>query len=196
MPKINTETTFRIVTVGDPQVGKSNLVTRFSTNTFTNQYLSTIGVEFEKVSKQIENSTINTLIWDTSGQERFRSISSKYYQSAVGVIFVYDITSIESFQNIKNWLEHVAYYSQEDPLFMLIGNKLDLAKESRAVSTKEAVEYAENNNMFHFETSALDSIGVEDAFMSLISHIYNDGPKANNKKKPKDLGKNYFVLSL
>lgn len=105
-----------------------------------------------------------------------------------------DITSYQSFKNIKTWLEHIQYYAEESPFFLLIGNKLDLAKESRAVDTKEAAEYARDNNMLHFETSALDSIGVEDAISSLIKHIYENRPKTNNTDKPKDLGNHSFFF--
>lgn len=115
---------------------------------------------------------IKLQIWDTAGQERFRSITHSYYRNTVGCLIVYDITSRESFLNVREWyFEAKQCVEEQDVVFMLIGHKID--KESRrVVSTEEGERFAEQHNMMFIETSAKVVCNIEEAFFSVTEEVY------------------------
>ncbi|KAG2174996.1 hypothetical protein INT43_006058 [Umbelopsis isabellina] len=168
---------FKLVLIGDSGVGKSNLLSRFTSNEFNLESKSTIGVEFATKNIVIDDHTIKCQIWDTSGQERYRAITGAYYRGAVGALLVYDITRPSSFQNIDHWLKELKDHADENIVMMLVGNKSDLADSSRAVPTEEGGAFAEDNKMLFFETSALDATNVDAAFQTVFSKIYEIVPK-------------------
>ncbi|EPB92755.1 Ras-like protein Rab-11A [Mucor circinelloides 1006PhL] len=168
---------FKIVIIGDSSVGKSNLLSRFTNDEFNLESKSTIGVEFATKNIKIGEHTIKAQIWDTSGQERYRAITGAYYRGAVGALLVYDITRQSSFQNIDHWLKELRDHSDDKISLMLVGNKVDLV-DSRAVSTEEAGQYAEDSEMLFFETSALDATNVDSAFKTVFERIYENMPKS------------------
>ncbi|KAM3581672.1 Ras-related protein Rab-11A [Umbelopsis sp. WA50703] len=168
---------FKLVLIGDSGVGKSNLLSRFTSNEFNLESKSTIGVEFATKNIVIDDHTIKCQIWDTSGQERYRAITGAYYRGAVGALLVYDITRPSSFQNIDHWLKELKDHADENIVMMLVGNKSDLAESSRAVPTEEGGAFAEDNKMLFFETSALDATNVDTAFQTVFSKIYEIVPK-------------------
>ena len=168
----NYDNLFKIVLVGDSGVGKTQLLSRFSRNEFTLESKTTIGVEFcTKTITNEDGKVIKAQIWDTAGQDRYRSVASAYYKGAVGALLVYDITKTESYENISKWMEEIEKNGSESIVLMLIGNKSDLAK-SREISQEDAAHYAEQNNMALIETSALDSTNVDLAFDIIIKEIY------------------------
>jgi len=162
---------FKIVLIGDSGVGKSNLLSRFTRNEFCLESKSTIGVEFATRSVQIDGKTIKAQIWDTAGQERYRAITSAYYRGAVGALLVYDITSLESFNNARKWLTELRDHSDSNIVVLLAGNKNDLS-HLRAVSIEQAHEFANSEGLTTIETSALNSSNVEQAFTDLLSMTY------------------------
>ncbi|CAP35984.1 Protein CBG18559 [Caenorhabditis briggsae] len=163
---------FKVVLVGDSGVGKSNLLSRFTRNTFDLETKSTIGVEFATRSMMIEGKKIKATIWDTAGQERYRAITPAYYRGALGILIVYDIAKHQTFQNIDQWLKELRNHADESNIsIMLVGNKTDL-RHLRAVPTQEAAIYADRNHMSFIETSALDSTNVEEALRNLLTDIY------------------------
>jgi len=168
---------FKLVLIGDSGVGKSNLLSRFTSNEFNLESKSTIGVEFATKNIVIDGHTIKCQIWDTSGQERYRAITGAYYRGAVGALLVYDITRQSSFQNIDHWLKELKDHADENIVMMLVGNKSDLAESSRAVPTEEGGAFSEDNKMLFFETSALDATNVDAAFQTVFSKIYEIVPK-------------------
>ena len=117
---------FKLVLIGDSGVGKSCLLLRFADDTYTESHISTIGVDFKIRTIQLEGKTIKLQIWDTAGQERFRTITSSYYRGAHGIIVVYDVTEMESYNNIKQWLHEIDRYACEGVNRLLVGNKSDL----------------------------------------------------------------------
>uniref|UniRef100_A0A914PRM7 Ras-related protein Rab-25 n=1 Tax=Panagrolaimus davidi TaxID=227884 RepID=A0A914PRM7_9BILA len=157
--------------IGDSGVGKSNLLSRFTTNEFHLGSKSTIGVEFATKTIEFDGKTIKSQIWDTAGQERYHAITSPYYRGAQGGIIVYDITKHGTFENIEKWLKELQQFSDSNISIMLIGNKSDL-KHLRAVPMDEGKSYAISNGLSFFETSALDSTNVETAFTSILTEIY------------------------
>lgn len=167
---------FKLVLIGDSGVGKSNLLSQFTSNEFNLESKSTIGVEFATKNIHIESKTIKAQIWDTSGQERYRAITGAYYRGAVGALLVYDITRSQSFQNVTHWLKELRDHADESIVIMLVGNKSDLAN-NRAVTTEEASSFAQENHFLFMETSALTASNVEPAFNTIFEEIYKIIPK-------------------
>ncbi|KAK2169943.1 hypothetical protein NP493_1169g00027 [Ridgeia piscesae] len=143
-------------------VGKSSLLLRFSDNTFSGTYITTIGVDFKIRTVDIDGEKVKLQIWDTAGQERFRTITSTYYRGTHGVIVVYDVTSGESFANVKRWL-HEIDQNCEVANRILVGNKDD-DPERKVVLTEDAAKFADQMGIQLFETSAKENINVEEMF--------------------------------
>lgn len=151
-------------------------------DTYTESYISTIGVDFKIRTIELDGKTIKLQIWDTAGQERFRTITSSYYRGAHGIIVVYDVTDNESFNNVKQWLHEIDRYACENVNKLLVGNKSDLAAK-RVVSTEQGKEFAESLGIEFLETSAKTSTNVEQAFLTMASQI-----KARMKTQPSTAG--------
>jgi len=169
---------FKIVLVGDSGVGKSNLLTRFTRDTFSHEEKSTIGVEFAvRVLPMPDGKRVKAQIWDTAGQERYRAITNAYYRGAVGAILIYDITRKDSFQNIPRWLRELRDHASEDIVLLLVGNKSDMCRsqsERRDVTGQEADEYARQLKISRIETSAKSGENVDEAFNLVIRKIYEN----------------------
>jgi len=154
---------FKLLLIGDSGVGKSCLLLRFADDTYTDSYISTIGVDFKIRTVDLDTKTIKLQIWDTAGQERFRTITSSYYRGAHGIIIVYDITDKESFDNVRQWLFEIDRYASENVCKLLVGNKSDLTNK-RAVEYEQAKTFADELNIPFLETSAKNAANVEQAF--------------------------------
>jgi len=132
----------------------------------------TIGVEFGSRTIPIAGNQIKLQIWDTAGQEKFRSITRSYYRGAAGCLLVYDITRRETFEHLSTWLDDCRKYSNQNITVMLIGNKCD-CENKRQVSREEGEEFARKNNLTFLEASAKTSENVEQAFLESANKIYN-----------------------
>lgn len=163
---------FKLVLIGDSGVGKSNLLSRFAKNEFSLESKSTIGVEFATRSIRVDDKIVKAQIWDTAGQERYRAITSAYYRGAVGALLVYDVTRHVTFENVERWLKELRDHTDANIVIMLVGNKADL-RHLRAVSTEDATAFAEREKTFFMETSALESLNVENAFTEVLTQIYH-----------------------
>ncbi|OVA04809.1 Small GTPase superfamily [Macleaya cordata] len=162
---------FKVVLIGDSAVGKSQLLARFARNEFSLDSKATIGVEFQTRTLTIDHRTVKAQIWDTAGQERYRAVTSAYYRGAVGAMLVYDMTKRQSFDHVARWLEELRGHADKNIVIMLIGNKSDLGT-LRVVPTEDAKEFAQRENLFFMETSALESTNVETAFLTVLTDIY------------------------
>lgn len=160
---------FKLLIIGDSGVGKSSLLLRFADNTFSGNYISTIGVDFKIRTIIIDNEKVKLQIWDTAGQERFRTITSTYYRGAHGVIVVYDVTNGDSFHNISRWLSEIENNCEVENR-ILVGNKND-DPSSKVVLTKDAQGVAQLMNMPLFETSAKENINVEEMFNAITRMV-------------------------
>lgn len=163
---------FKLLLIGDSGVGKSCLLLRFADDTYTESYISTIGVDFKIRTIELDGKTIKLQIWDTAGQERFRTITSSYYRGAHGIIVVYDTTDQESFNNVKQWLQEIDRYACENVNKLLVGNKCDLTHK-KVVDFQTAKEYADSLSIPFLETSAKNATNVEQAFMTMAAEIKN-----------------------
>ena len=168
---INEDYLFKIIVLGDCAVGKSNILSKYSKNVFNKSSKSTIGVELITKFFRYENKVIKVNIWDTAGQERFTSMITTYYKGAKGALLVYDITRKNTFNNIDNWLKELISINSNKISVSLIGNKNDLSL-LRQVPKDRAQEKANKYGMKFYETSALDSSNIKQAFEDLIKDIY------------------------
>jgi Ras-related protein Rab-1A len=161
---------FKLLLIGDSGVGKSCLLLRFADHTYTESYISTIGVDFKIRTIELDGKTIKLQIWDTAGQERFRTITSSYYRGAHGIIVVYDVTDTESFNNVKQWLNEIDRYACENVNKLLVGNKCDLVSK-KAVNYETAKALADKLDIPFLETSAKVATNVEKAFLTMAAEI-------------------------
>jgi Ras-related protein Rab-2A len=152
-------------------VGKSCLLLQFTDKRFQPVHDLTIGVEFGARMVTVKDTPVKLQIWDTAGQESFRSITRSYYRGAAGALLVYDITRRDTFQHLGRWLEEAQQHAQPNMVILLIGNKNDL-EHRRAVSTEEGRAFADANGLLFMETSAKTAYNVEQAFLSTAEHIH------------------------
>ena len=163
MSETNNNYLFKYIIIGDSAVGKSNILLRYVHGKFNEEFQSTLGVEFAAKNLEINQKIYRIQIWDTAGQENFRSITRAYYKNSVCAIIVYDITNKESFNNIQNWIEDCKNQCPKTVFFVLVGNKNDLENE-RKVSFEEGKKFADSNDILFFESSAKTGNNVEDIF--------------------------------
>ena len=177
----NYDMIFKIIIIGDSNVGKTNILTKYLKNEFDPNSKPTIGVEFATKQFSIKDNIIKTQIWDTAGQERYRTITSSFYTGAKGCLLVYDITRKESFENIDKWISDIKSTSEENLSIILLGNKCDLEAQ-RKVSKEEAEEKSQLYNMAFMETSALYGTNIERAFDELINNVYKNNNQLFEKE--------------
>ena len=166
----NFDYSFKYIIIGDAYVGKSNLLLRYAHGQFKDDYQLTIGVEFAAKNVKIRGKTYRIQIWDTAGQESFRSITRGYYKSSVCALVVYDISNKESFNNISTWIEDCKNQSPKTIFFVLVGNKSDL-EDKRQVSTEEGQELAEKYGIPFYETSAKTGTNINEIFFNSAEEI-------------------------
>ena len=162
-----------VVVIGDTGTGKSCLLLQFIDRRFSASHDLTIGVDFGSriVELGAQRQRVKLQIWDTAGQESFRSIARSYYRDAAGCLLVYDITRRETFAHLSRWLQETRSYSNPNVCITVVGNKLDLAHR-RAVETAEGRQFAQDNGLSFIETSAKSAEGVDEAFLRLADKIY------------------------
>jgi len=160
----------KYIIIGDSSVGKSNILMKYLKGKFYEEFQPTIGVEFGAKNLEIDKKIYRIQIWDTAGQEIFRSITRSYYKNSVCACVVYDITNKQSFENIKNWIEDCKKHSPKTLLLILIGNKIDL-EDQRIVSYEEGSNYAKKNGMLFFETSAKTGKNINEVFYQSCEDI-------------------------
>uniref|UniRef100_A0A915MCZ2 Ras-related protein Rab-43 n=2 Tax=Meloidogyne incognita group TaxID=654580 RepID=A0A915MCZ2_MELJA len=163
---------FKIVLIGDMGIGKTCIVQRFKNGTYIEKQGTTIGVDFTMKTVVMDGKRIKLQIWDTGGQERFRTITQSYYRSANGIILCYDLTSSESFQSLQKWIDDVAKFAVPNVAKILVGTKSDLAEEQRKVEIEEAEQLSRAHNMLqNLEVSSKTNVNIDTIFFELARQL-------------------------
>ena len=167
---INFNYLLKFVIIGDSGVGKSNILLRYIYNTFSEEFKTTVGVEFGAKNIEINKKVYRIQIWDTAGQENFRSIARAYYKNSVCACVVYDISSRSSFEDIQIWIDDCTKQTSKSVLLVLIGNKNDL-NDKREVSYEEGEAYAKAHKMYFLEASAKTGQNINEIFEASVKRI-------------------------
>ena len=187
--KKNNSIECKIILLGKNNVGKTSLILQYSSNIFQEELASTIGAEYISKDLFFNDQKLTLNIWDTSGQERYRSLSKIYFKNSHIIILVYDITSKESFNDIINfWYNYVTENLGNNLIYAIVANKSDLYLNEQ-VSHEEGENYAKKINAFYFETSAKNNEGINEMF-SLVGKTFLDN---YNKQIIKSIKKSYTL---
>ncbi|RKP06244.1 P-loop containing nucleoside triphosphate hydrolase protein [Thamnocephalis sphaerospora] len=173
MSNFDITATFKLLLIGNTNVGKSSLLLRFTDDAFLppDEVSATIGVDFKVKVIEFEDKKYKLTIWDTAGQERFRTLTSSYYRGAQGVILVYDVTNRDTFDQLANWFHELSTYSNgQNVVKMIVGNKVD-KEEARVVSQEEGAALAEKLGTLFVECSAKTRQNVNNAMEELVRRI-------------------------
>jgi len=164
---------YKILLLGDPMVGKTCFLMRYTDNNFVENSITTVGLDYKIKFVKLQNEKILKLqLWDTAGQDKFKSITQNYYKGAHGIILMYDITCIRSFNNIRNWIISIKNSSDVNVKILLIGNKIDCT-DLREVPKQDGEKLAKEYNIIFFEVSAKTNTNIDDAILQICSTIYN-----------------------
>ena len=170
----------RIGLLGDTFVGKNSLSKVFSGLEFTLDNIAILGCEKFEVQLVLKNGEkIKIVLWDTAGQERFKSAALQTVKNVHGIIFVFDVTNKESFNNISNWMKD-AEENTNAKFFVLFGNKADMPKEKWEINSEEVIKFAKEKNIKYFETSAKNNTGINEGFSYIANEIYDNKDIYNN----------------
>ena len=169
---MTTNNDIKIVTLGNTSVGKSSFIIKYIENKFTYNYIATLGLDFkQKKIKLKDGKDVRLRIFDTAGQERFRSVSVSFIKKADGIILIYDISNRETFESIGEWIKNIREIGKELLPVVLVGNKCDLPEEERKVTLIEGKEKADQFKIQFFETSCKDGINIKEAFDKIVEEI-------------------------
>eukprot|EP00112_Aurelia_sp_Birch-Aquarium-sp1_P026481 Seg940.12 transcript_id=Seg940.12/GoldUCD/mRNA.D3Y31 product="Ras-related protein RABE1a" protein_id=Seg940.12/GoldUCD/D3Y31 len=180
------DVTFKMLVLGDSGVGKTCLIRRFTDNDFTDNFLSTIGIDSKAKIVPLSGMKVRLQIWDTAGQERFRTLTSAYFRGAMGIMLVYDVTSESSFNNVNGWLENIDHNAAADVCKIMVGNKSDANLEEREITEARGKERAEECCLPYYEASAKTGNNVTEAFLELASQIKQQKEIRDKQNAPKD----------
>ena len=170
--KEDSQISIKLLVLGDSAVGKTSILIRYVENSFDECCISTLGVDYKVKYIKYKNTKIKLQLWDTSGEEKYRSISTNLIRNTQGLLIVFDLTNEDSFQNIKDWINAADDYNPNLKK-ILIGNKLDLEDE-RKVNNEALINFANNKNIKFFETSAKDGTNIEEAFKALVDLLFEN----------------------
>eukprot|EP01084_Bolivina_argentea_P027873 51785_1 len=181
MTQSQSDQVFKVVLIGDSGVGKTNIMTRFTENTFQANNTSTVGVDMRMKTIRIDNKTVKFQLWDTAGQERFRSIMPSYYRGCHAVVYVYSIDNAESLGNLLKWMWEVDENLDNKPVRLIVGAKADLEKQ-RNVSFQAGTDFAKQKGYEFCETSAKSGSNITKLFNTLGSLCMEAYPEPHQSK--------------
>ena len=173
----------KLIVVGNQGTGKSSILNRFVNETFEENYQATIGLDFHSKNITIHDQDVRLIIYDTAGQEKFRSLIPMYIREAQIILFIYDISDKDSFDSIPKWIQQVNDVINKEVVFVLIGNKLDL-ESNRKVTFEEGKKLAEKSNYVFQEVSAKTGENFEKLFeVQIFEAVYNKFKKEFDKRE-------------
>ena len=179
----NFDLSFKLIVIGDSGVGKSSLTNNGIKKIFSESYNATVGFEFFTFNVKMNDKVVKLQIWDTCGQELYRSLITNFYRNTSLAIMVYAINSKESFDNIEMWLRELRTHSSPDAKVFLIGNKVDLEKEREVPKDQGEQFYKMNNISFFTESSAKTGLNAQNIFLKAAEILYDDYNRYQEKKK-------------
>ena len=192
---MNYDVACQLLIIGDSCVGKTSLLTRYTTGTFKEEYIATVGIDYYTKNETINDKIISIKLWDTVGQERYKALTQNFFKNAEGVMVVYDITKVESFDNLKFWINSIKQNMENKNIIIpviIIGNKVDM-EDLREISNENAENFAKENNYKYFETSAKTGEGIDNAVRELVNQVLNHNN--NNLDEQKESRKNSIQLN-
>ena len=176
---------YKILLLGDSTVGKTCFLLRYTDDTFLDVHMATIGLDYRlKTMILNDQKIVKVQLWDTAGQDKFRAITRNYYKGAKGIILIYDVTNIKSYENIKKWINEIKEEISENITIVLIGNKID-NENQRKISKEQGEKLANDYNVTFFETSAKTGQGINESVFYLVQKIVENDPEL--KKRGKNL---------
>ena len=166
------EIVYKVLLLGDSSVGKTCFLLRYCDKSFQDVHLSTIGLDYRLKSMTLKNNkNIKWQIWDTAGQDRFRAITKNYYKGANGIILIYDVTNMQTYENVKNWISQIKEEASPNVIIYLVGNKIDVPDEQRLIKAEDGQKIADEFNLPFKEASAKDGTNVNEIFQELLEEI-------------------------
>ena len=186
------EYVYKDLLLGDTTVGKTCFLMKYTDKTFQDIHMATIGLDYRLKSMKLKSGkNIKLQIWDTAGQDRFRAITKNYYKGSHGIILIYDVTNVQTFENVKQWVSQIREEASANVIIYIAGNKIDM-EEERKVNKEEGEKLAEELGFPFVETSAKSGININETFEDLVERIdkiYGNSPQKvtrNNLYKAKD----------
>ena len=174
----------QLLIVGDSTVGKTSILSRYTSGEFNTHYLATVGLDFFRKDEIFDGKTIRIKIWDTAGQERYKSLTHGYFRNAEGIMIVYDVSNSDTFENLKYWIQslktHINIENDNVPA-IIIGNKIDIFQ--REVTKEQGEKFAKEQKLEYFETSAKSGKNVDESIRFLIKKVL----KIKSKKEGEDI---------
>ena len=186
------EYVYKVLLLGDTTVGKTCFLMKYTDKTFQDIHMATIGLDYRLKSMKLKSGkNIKLQIWDTAGQDRFRAITKNYYKGSHGIILIYDVTNVQTFENVKQWVSQIREEASANVIIYIAGNKIDM-EEERKVNKEEGEKLAEELGFPFVETSAKSGININETFEDLVERIdkiYGNSPQKvtrNNLYRAKD----------
>ena len=178
---MNDDSVYKVLILGDSSVGKTCFLLKYTDKVFNEVYMSTIGLDYRLKTLTLKSGKkVKLQIWDTAGQDRFRTITKNYYKGAHGIILIYDVTNTDTYDNVENWISQIKEEASPNVVIYLVGNKVDM-EDKRKVTTEEGQKVADENNLPFIETSAKSDINVNETFDNLVEKM--DSVFSNLEKK-------------
>ena len=178
---------YKILLLGDSTVGKTCFLLRYVDDSFLDLHMATIGLDYRLKTLILEEQKIvKVQLWDTAGQDKFRAITRNYYKGASGIILIFDVTNVKSYENIKKWINEIKEEISEKVAIVLIGNKTDNVQE-RKISKEQGDKLASEIGVKFFETSAKTGEGINESVFFLVKKIFENDPEVKNKYQGRNL---------
>ena len=178
---------YKILLLGDSTVGKTCFLLRYVDDSFLDLHMATIGLDYRLKTLILEEQKIvKVQLWDTAGQDKFRAITRNYYKGASGIILIFDVTNVKSYENIKKWINEIKEEISEKVAIVLIGNKIDNVQE-RKISKEQGDKLASEIGVKFFETSAKTGEGINESVFFLVKKIFENDPDVKNKYQGRNL---------
>ena len=177
----------QLLIIGDSTVGKTSILNRYTNGEFNHHYLATIGLDFFKKDEVIDGKTIRIKIWDTAGQERYKSLTQGYFRNAEGIMIVFDVSNIETFNNLKYWIQSIKTHIDVDNDHVpaiIIGNKIDIF--NREVTKEQGEKFSKEQNFEYFETSAKNGNNINECIRFLIEKVLKNKKRKDEELFPKE----------